>query len=150
MQPRLVQWKRASSLVEVGTSGFLSISDSDCRVPEELGQEGKASSCVKECNFTCLSSCSGGLRPLVELCVFFDNGKNQCLSQLRRIHPLVTSLLKWGPGLPEGLRGSPEQAEQEDVYSSLGERQGERRSLSLAHLFPRLLPGTLGNFPGCL
>ena len=31
-----------------------SISDSDLRVPEELGQEGKASSCVKECNFTCL------------------------------------------------------------------------------------------------
>ena len=50
----LVQWKRASSLVEAGTSGFLSISDSDRRVPEELGQESRASSCVKECNFTCL------------------------------------------------------------------------------------------------
>ena len=42
----LAQWKRASSRVEEGTSGFLSISDSDRRVPEELGQEGKASSCV--------------------------------------------------------------------------------------------------------
>ena len=30
----LVQWKRASSRVEAGTSGFLSISDSDGRVPE--------------------------------------------------------------------------------------------------------------------
>ena len=63
----LVQWKRASSLVEVGTSGFLSISDSNRRVPEELGQEGKASSCVKECNFTCLSSCSRGDSPHLEL-----------------------------------------------------------------------------------
>ena len=41
----------------------------DRRVPEVLGQEGKASSCVKECNFTCLSSCSWDDRPLVELCV---------------------------------------------------------------------------------
>ena len=55
------------SLVEAGTSGFLSISDSNCRVPEELGQEGKASSCVKECNFTCLSSCSRGDSPHLEL-----------------------------------------------------------------------------------
>ena len=44
----MVQWKRASSLVEAGTSGFLSISDSDRRVPEELGQEGKASSPGKQ------------------------------------------------------------------------------------------------------
>ena len=29
------------------TSGFLSISDSDCRVPAELGQESQASSCVE-------------------------------------------------------------------------------------------------------
>ena len=65
----LVQWKRASSLVEAGTSGFLSISDTNRRVPEELGQEGKGSSCVKECNLTCLSSCSRGDRPLVELCL---------------------------------------------------------------------------------
>ena len=31
---------RMEDLVEAGTSGFLSISDSDRRVPEELGQEG--------------------------------------------------------------------------------------------------------------
>ena len=38
---------------------------------EELGQESKASSCVKECNFTCLSSCSRGDRPLVDVFVGF-------------------------------------------------------------------------------
>lgn len=65
--------------------------------------------------------------------LFFDNGKNQCLSQLPRIHPVVASLFRWGPGLPEGLRGSPEQAEQEDVHSSLGEHQGE--SPHLRHSF---------------
>ena len=65
----LVQWKRASSRVEAGTSGFLSISDSDARVPEELGQESQASSCVEELNSASLSSCSRGDIPLVELCV---------------------------------------------------------------------------------
>ena len=34
-----------ASLVEAGTSGFLSISDSDRRVPEELGQEGNFCLC---------------------------------------------------------------------------------------------------------
>ena len=43
----MVQWKRASSLVEVGTSGFLSISDLDSRVPAEMGQESQTSSCVE-------------------------------------------------------------------------------------------------------
>ena len=65
----LVQWKRASSRVEAGTSGFLSIFDSDGRVPTELEQESKASSCVEESNSACLSSCSWGDIPLVELCV---------------------------------------------------------------------------------
>ena len=32
---------------EEGTSGFLSISDSDRSVPAELGQESQASSCVE-------------------------------------------------------------------------------------------------------
>ena len=63
----LVQWKRASSPVEAGTSGFLSISDSDRRVPAELGQESQASSWVEAWNSTCLSRCSRGDRPLVEL-----------------------------------------------------------------------------------
>ena len=46
----LVQWKRAWSRVEAGTSGCLSISDSDRRVPAELGQERQASSCVDAWN----------------------------------------------------------------------------------------------------
>ena len=43
----LAQWKRASSRGEAGTSGFLSVSDSDRRVPAELGQESQASSCLR-------------------------------------------------------------------------------------------------------
>ena len=39
----LAQLKRASSRGEAGTSGFLPISDSDRRVPAELGQESQAS-----------------------------------------------------------------------------------------------------------
>ena len=34
--------------MEAGTSGFVSISDSDRRVPAELGQEGQASSCLRK------------------------------------------------------------------------------------------------------
>ena len=34
--------------MEAGTSGFVSISDSDRRVPAELGQESQASSCKEE------------------------------------------------------------------------------------------------------
>ena len=55
----LVQWKRASSRVEAGTSGVLSISDFDHRVSAELEQENQASSCVEEWNSAFLSSCSG-------------------------------------------------------------------------------------------
>ena len=40
----LSKWKRASSRVEAGTSGFLSNSDSDRSVPAELGQESQAMS----------------------------------------------------------------------------------------------------------
>ena len=59
--------KRAPSRVEAGTSGFLSISDSDRRVPAEFGQESQASSCVEEWNSACLTSCSWSDRPLDEL-----------------------------------------------------------------------------------
>ena len=38
---------RASSQVEAGTSGFLSISDFNCRVSADLEQESQASSCVE-------------------------------------------------------------------------------------------------------
>ena len=65
----LVQRKRASPRGEAGTSGFLSVSDSDRRVPAELVQESQASSCVEECISACLPSCSRGDRPLVELYV---------------------------------------------------------------------------------
>ena len=65
----LVEWKWAASRVEAVNSGFLSISDFDHRVPAELGQESQALSCVEECNSACLSSCSWGDRPLVELYV---------------------------------------------------------------------------------
>ena len=34
--------------MEAGTSGFISISDSDHRVPAELGQESQASSCLRK------------------------------------------------------------------------------------------------------
>ena len=44
----LAQRKRSSSGWEARTSGFLSVSDSDCRVPAELGQESQASSCLRK------------------------------------------------------------------------------------------------------
>ena len=44
----LAQRKRASPRVEAGTSGLLSVSDSDLRVPAELGQESQASSCLRK------------------------------------------------------------------------------------------------------
>ena len=44
----LVQWKRASCPFEARTSGFLSISDSDRRVPAKFGQASQAESCVEE------------------------------------------------------------------------------------------------------
>ena len=62
----LVQWKRASSRVEEGTSRYFSISDFDRRVSTELEQESQALTCVEEWNSACLSSFSQGDRPLVE------------------------------------------------------------------------------------
>ena len=44
----LVQWKRASSPVEAGTSGYFSISDFDLRVPAVLEQDSQDSSYVGE------------------------------------------------------------------------------------------------------
>ena len=63
----MVQWKRASYRVKAGTSGCLSISDFNRRLPAELGQESQASSCVEEWNSACLLSCLWGEMPLVEL-----------------------------------------------------------------------------------
>ena len=67
-----MHWKRASSPGEAGTSGFLSISDSDPRVLAELGQESHASSWVEAWDSACLSRCSRGERPLVRL--YFEPG----------------------------------------------------------------------------
>ena len=44
----LAQRKRSSSGWEARTSGFLSVLDSDCRVPAQLGQESQASSCLRK------------------------------------------------------------------------------------------------------
>ena len=44
----LAQRKRASPRGEAGTSGFLSVSECDRRVPAELGQESQASSCLRK------------------------------------------------------------------------------------------------------
>ena len=88
------QQKRASSRVEAGTSGFLSISDSDRRVPAEFGQESQASSCVEEWNSACLTSCSRGDRPLVELYVEPAGFFGQCtgVSVPLRVVPSSTGL----------------------------------------------------------
>ena len=64
---RAIGLNRASSRVEVGTLVFLSISDIGLGVPAELKQGSQASSSVEARNSTCLSSCSWGVRPLVDL-----------------------------------------------------------------------------------
>ena len=65
----LVQWKNASSQVEEGTSGFLSISDSDRSVPAGLGQESQASSSLR--NGTPLASrVVQGVSGLLSSCVW--------------------------------------------------------------------------------
>ena len=69
---------------------FLSISYFDRWVSAELEQESQASSCVEEWNSACLSSCSWGDRPLVELYLepasFLDNETAVSVSL-----PVVTS-----------------------------------------------------------
>ena len=74
---------RASSRVEAGTSGFLSISDIDLGVSVELEQGSQALSYVEAWNSTCLSGCSWGIRPLVEFYlepVAFSRERNQGFS----------------------------------------------------------------------
>ena len=57
---------------------FLSISYFDRWVSAELEQESQASSCVEEWNSACLSSCSQGNRPLVELELEPESFSGQC------------------------------------------------------------------------
>ena len=74
---------RASSRVEVGTSGLLSISDLNLRVSAELEQGNQTSPCFDAQNSACLLSCSWGVRPLVELHLepaAFSGGCNQGVS----------------------------------------------------------------------
>ena len=52
-----VGMNRASSRVEAGTSGFLSISDTDLMVSVEFEQGRQASSCVEALNSAFLLSC---------------------------------------------------------------------------------------------
>ena len=83
--------------------GFLSISNSDHRVPAELGQESQASSCVEEWNSTFLSSCSRGDKPLVELSVEPAGLSRRCtgVSVPLRVVPSSTgfpSKMCWGIG----------------------------------------------------
>ena len=56
----------ALSRVEVGTSGFFSISNINLGVSAELEQGSQAPSCVEAWNSASLSSCSWGFRPLVD------------------------------------------------------------------------------------
>ena len=58
---------RASSRVEAGTSGFLSIPDIDLGVSVEFEQGRQASSCVEAWNSDCLLSWEWGVKPLAEL-----------------------------------------------------------------------------------
>ena len=63
----LVQWRRASSPVEVGTSGFLSCSDVDLGVCLPFQTGSQVLNCVKAWNSALLSSCKRGFRPPVQL-----------------------------------------------------------------------------------
>ena len=98
----MVQLKRASSRIQAGTSGFLSTSDSDRRVPAELGQKRQASSCVEAWNSACHSSCSRGYRPLVELYLEPGGFSGRCtgVSVPLRVATSSTGLRsKRGPGI---------------------------------------------------
>ena len=88
--------------MEAGTSGFISISDSDRKVPAELGQESQASSCKEEWTSACLSSYSRGDRQLVELCLESAGFSGLCtrVSVPLQIVPSSTGLpLKRCPGI---------------------------------------------------
>ena len=75
----LAQWKRASSPGKARTSGFLSVSDADRRVPAELGQESRAPSCLRKGNPLASRVAQGVSCPLSScvwhLLVFPDNAR---------------------------------------------------------------------------
>ena len=63
----LVQWKRASSRVEAGTSGFLCCSHMGLRLCMPFQTGSQVSTCVDSWNSASLSSCQRGFRPPAEL-----------------------------------------------------------------------------------
>ena len=62
------------------------ISDSDRRVPADLGQESQASSWVEAWNSACLSRCPRGERPLVELYLEPGGFSGRCMGESRPLH----------------------------------------------------------------
>ena len=93
---------RASSQVEPGTSGFLSISDIALGVSVELEQGSQASSCVEAWNSAFLSSCSWGVRPLVELYLepaASSGGCSRCVSHPACCDFIPKCHLKSCPGI---------------------------------------------------
>ena len=115
----LAQWKRASSRGEAGTSGFLSFSDSDRRVPAELGPESQVSSCLRKGTPLASRVAQGVLGPssccVGNLRVFPDDARGcQC--------PFVLCLPPNG-GLRRGVRAS----------GSYQERTGKSRSFGMWH-----------------
>ena len=96
----LVQWKRASSRVEAGISGFLSISDSDRRVPSELGRESQASSWVEAWNSACLLRCSRGDRLLAELYLEPAGFSRQCMCMSVSLRVVTSSTVLYSKRCP--------------------------------------------------
>ena len=85
--------------MESGTSGFLSISDSDRRVTSELGEVSQASSCVQEWTSACLSSCSLGDRHLLScksnLRSFLDDARGCQCPFVLCLHPHYLLIGVW-------------------------------------------------------
>ena len=128
----LVQWKRASSRLEARTSGFLSISDSDPRVPAELGQERQASSCVEAWNSACLSRCARGDRPhpscIWKLRVFPDVARGCQCPFVLRLHPQDFD--------QRGVPASGSCQERTGKLGSFGRWHRPRGSVSNSHVRP--------------
>ena len=119
----MAQWKRASSRVEAGTSGFIYISVSDRTVPAELGQESQAFSCVEERNSACLSSSSRDDRPLVDLCLESACFSVLCMGMsvpLRVVHSSTGLLSKRCPGIGFLLRADRERMLRSPLSHCLG------------------------------
>ena len=159
------QWRRAWSPVEAGTSGFLSISDSNCRAPAELGQEKQASSCVEAGNSACLLSDRKPAKQETKALIsqgwgsfgVFLERRRQCgfSHAVRRRAQRASRVALGKSGLHVRARGSP------SLVSSHGRGIGPRDALKKDSRgvprvsaenpgFPRLVPVISGSFSGCL